>query len=368
MKDNKKWVIGGLQQIGVGVYDNEDTWSFYREMFGFDIPMFDDTGIADIMAPYMGGKAWERHAVFAINIRGGGGLEIWQYTNRNPKQASQEVSLQSRGIIAVHIRCKNIYAIRAQCIAKKLEVSEPSYMPDGRLCFFVRDIGYNWICLIETNEGWFIPPKNTQSKKQTSTSFVGGVCGAMIGVSDMDASIEFYQKICGYDTIVYDIKGVFHEFDIFLHQQKIRRVLLKSTATQKGLFAHLLTSSNIELIEATGDENGDGGVHVFEDRYWGDPGFIHICFDVRGMDALKQHCEAAGYPFSIDTGEAFHMDDASGRFAYVEDPDGTLIEFVEVYKMPIIQKIGLVLNVKNKALGLVLPKIMLKLLQLRRKK
>jgi len=34
------------------------------------------------------------------------------------------------------------------------------------------------------------------------------------------------------------------------------------------------------------------------------------------------------------------MGEASGHFAYVEDPDGTLIEFVETHKIPIIKKLG----------------------------
>jgi hypothetical protein len=34
------------------------------------------------------------------------------------------------------------------------------------------------------------------------------------------------------------------------------------------------------------------------------------------------------------------MGEAAGHFSYVEDPDGTLIEFVETHKIPIIKKLG----------------------------
>jgi len=34
------------------------------------------------------------------------------------------------------------------------------------------------------------------------------------------------------------------------------------------------------------------------------------------------------------------MGEAAGHFAYIEDPDGTLIEFVETLKIPIIKKLG----------------------------
>ena len=79
---------------------------------------------------------------------------------------------------------------------------------------------------------------------------------------------------------------------------------------------------------------------IFENRYWGDLGFIHLCFDVQGMDALKRECVAKGFPFTVDSAESFDMGEAAGRFTYIEDPDGTLIEFVETHKVPIMKKFG----------------------------
>lgn len=94
--------------------------------------------------------------------------------------------------------------------------------------------------------------------------------------------------------------------------------------------------TEIELIEVKGRKPRK----LFKDRYWGDLGFIHLCFDVQGMDALKEELEANGFPFTVDSANSFDMGEAAGRFTYVEDPDGTLIEFVETHKVPIIKKIG----------------------------
>lgn len=358
---DRRWILGGLQQIGVGVQNNPKAVAFYKDMLGFDIPMFDEQGVAALMKRYTGGEAWERHATFSVNLRGGGGMEIWQYVSRSPEVMEQEVALNSLGIIAPHIRCKNIHLVREQFLKSNYEVSKPCYAPDGALRCFVRDIEYNWLCLVETNKGWFLPPK----KSEVRTAYAGGVCGAIIGVSDMDRSVEFYKKILGYDEVIYDQEEEFSDFDVFLKQQKVRRVLLQSSTENKGIFAHLLTSSQIELVEAKKEQ----GTRIFEGRYWGDLGFIHICFDVRNMDALKTFCKEEGYPFTVDTGatQEFSMDDASGRFAYLEDPDGTLVEFVEVYKMPIIQKFGLILDLRKRR-GKPLPKIMMKALKFQRKK
>ena len=61
-------------------------------------------------------------------------------------------------------------------------------------------------------------------------------------------------------------------------------------------------------------------------------GFIHLCFDSTGMNDLKRHCAELDHNFTVDSGDTFDMGEAAGRFAYVEDPDGTLIEF----KFPMI--------------------------------
>ena len=65
--------------------------------------------------------------------------------------------------------------------------------------------------------------------------------------------------------------------------------------------------------------------------------------------AVKAETEALGHPFVCDSGEDFSMGEADGHFTYVEDPDGTLIEFVETFKVPIIKKLGIAINLRGRA-------------------
>ena len=122
--------------------------------------------------------------------------------------------------------------------------------------------------------------------------------------------------------------------------------------------------SQIELIQSL-DEPGR---KIFQDRYWGDLGYIHLCFDVRNMNALKEDADAAGFPFTIDTGESFDMGEAAGRFAYLEDPDGAWIEFVETHKVPVMEKWNWYLNIKERDPERALPRWMLKALRFNRVK
>lgn len=54
--------------------------------------------------------------------------------------------------------------------------------------------------------------------------------------------------------------------------------------------------------------------------------------DIQGMEDFCMACRQLGYPFKVDSAEGFDMGDSSGRFSYVEDPDGTLMELVELRK------------------------------------
>ena len=62
------------------------------------------------------------------------------------------------------------------------------------------------------------------------------------------------------------------------------------------------------------------------------------------------------------------MGEAAGHFSYIEDPDGTLIEFVETHKIPILKKIGWYLNLQKRDPQAALPNWMLKAMRFSRKR
>ena len=75
----KSKLIYGIQQIGLGVDNVDQAFRWYATRLGFDVPVFDDNSEATHMSPYMGGIPHEKRAVFALNMQGGSGIEIWQY-------------------------------------------------------------------------------------------------------------------------------------------------------------------------------------------------------------------------------------------------------------------------------------------------
>lgn len=323
-----KKVISGIQQIGIGIPDVHKATEWYRKHFGMDIKVFEDSATAELMTPYTGGEAHDRTAILSMNMKGGGGFEIWQYTSRTPQPADFDLMMGDLGINCAKIKSINVPGTYDEMEEAGLNILTPlAKNPAGDYSFFVEDL-YGNIFQVVKGLGFF---------KEKTPASTGGVVGAVIGSTDIEASMKLYADVLGYTEIIYDETGHFDDFaGLPGGDRKFRRVLLRHPKPRKGGFSQLFGPTEIELIQVESRE----ARKLFENRYWGDLGFIHLCFDVQGMDALKQELETNGFPFTVDSANSFDMGEAAGRFTYVEDPDGTLIEFVETHKVPIMQKLG----------------------------
>lgn len=351
-------IICGIQQMGIGVPNVEEIWKWYRKAFGMDIKVFQEAAEAPLMIQYTGNKVQSRTATLALSMEGGGGFEIWQYTSRNTEKPNFEIQLGDYGLFSCKIKSRNVQATFDYFKNQGFNlVSSVEKTPEGKDHFFVKDPNGN---LFEIVEGLsFFSKTKTQG-------LTGGVAGTIVGVSNIENSLKLYQKILGYDQIVYDVTDIFPAYSKIPGGKKtVRRVLLRHSKERRGPFSKLLGPTEIELIQST--ERVDVK-KIFENRFWGDWGFIHLCFDVQGMDALQKECEENGFPFTVDSGKTFDMGEAGGRFSYIEDPDGTWIEFVETHKVPVMKKLGWYIHLANKKPGESLPMWLLKAMRINRVK
>lgn len=344
-------IITGIQQVGIGVTNIKEAWTWYRKWFGTDVPVFDDVAEATLMTDYTGGDVHSRRAVLALNMAGGGGFEIWQFHSREPENCSFDITPGDLGINAVKMKCMDVIATHNHFTSSGCKnVSKLFTMPDKSRTFWVIDPYGNRFQVVR-GDSWF-----QKIEKET-----GGVCGVVIGVSDIEAVLPLYRSALGFDETRYDKTGQFDDLD---DHSTYRRVLMHKSQAKNGAFSRLFGHIDIELIQVLDRKPKN----IYSGRYWGDPGFIHVCFDVIDMEELKKRCAKLGFPFTVDSSSTFDMGDAAGRFSYIEDPDKTLLEFVQAHKLPIIKKLGWFLSLKKRKHQKPLPNWLLKTMALNRVK
>jgi len=307
------------------------------------------------MLPYTGGKPHKRHAILAINLQGGGGMEIWQYTSREPQLPKFDIQMGDLGIYITKIKCKDILRSFQFAQDQHMEiVGQMNTDPNGTKHFFVKDPYHNIFQYIES-DNWF----------KATKAHSGGPYGAVIGVSNIQQSKAFYKHILGYDKVLYEGEQVYEDLASLPGGNVLtKRCILTHSKARSGPFSKMLGTSQIELLQVNNRQVNK----IFDNRYWG----VHLCFDIIGMDAMREKCLNFGTPFTVDSAKAhtegFDMGEAAGHFSYVEDPDGTLIEFVETHKIPILKKLGWYLNLKKRDPHKPLPNIILSALAFNRVK
>ena len=172
-------------------------------------------------------------------------------------------------------------------------LSMPSKSPAGLKHFFIQDPYGNVFEIVE-DDNWFM-----QNGHPT-----GSVCGITIGVSSIEASLSFYQTILGYDKFIYSGEGHFDDWkELNGGQHLFKRILLGRSSKQAGAFSKLLGTTYVELVEVIDRKP----CKIYDNRYWGDLGFIHVCYDINGMQAHEQLCFESGYPLTVNSRNSFDM-------------------------------------------------------------
>lgn len=346
-----KYTIHGIQHLGVAVPEHAPAWKWYRKFFGLDIPFFNDEANADLMTIYTDGKVISKRAAMVLNLKGGAAMEVICPSTFKARNADVEHQLGDYGMYIGWVKTPDLKKSYDFFKENGVEIiSEITKMPNGLETFYIKDLNGLIFQIIPADDFYTNHPIPN-----------GGTAGCTIGVSDTDKAIAFYALL-GYDEVVYDETGEFADWaPLNGGKSKYRRVLLSQKNQSQGGFSKLIGRTYIELAQDLSDRTP---IKIFADRLWGDIGFAHLGFDVRNMAAIGKALEEAGHGFTCDTKDVLSMgENTKVHCTYTEDPDGTLIELIEVYKIPILEKLGIFLNVEKRPHEKPHPSLMIKALK-----
>lgn len=348
--------IVGIQQISIGTGDIDESCKWYADLFQMNVKAFEDTVTADFLQSLSGKSSQEHRVCLTLNLQGGGGFELWQI-DADQQPRNQEILIGDTGILMAKIKSHNIAAYHEELSQKHQLISPIFTDPRGLPTFYINDPFGNYFQVVEDNYVFL-----------DEGHYSGGIVGAVIGVSDIDRSLPLYQDILGYDTIVYDKTGIYNDWQTLKGGSgQFRRMLIKRSAPLKGPFAGLYGNSMIELVQCT--DRTPNKIH--SENQWCSEGFMFLSFDVTNMADFKELCNKKGYSFTLisdNENTPFKTKRVSGQFSFLEDPDGTRIEFVEIQKIPLISKLDISINLQKIDQEKQLPELLFYLMKLNKVK
>ena len=349
--------INGFQHLGVGVKNHEESWKWFRKYFKMDIPFFNAVAEAPLMDVYTHGKTINKRAAMVYNLKGGTAMEVVSPVSFDARPPKEETRLGDIGIYIGTFKSSDVEASRELFVKDGIPVGDITKTPDGNKTFFVKDnngLTYQVI----PGENWFSNMKFPS----------GGIAGCTVGVKDIEKSLYFYKNLLGFSEVVYDEIGVFEDYSSFVDggKGKFRRIKLIQPKPVYGRFSALGGEQFIELVQSVDDYEVK---KIWTGRIWGDIGFVHLGMDVIGLKSLGKKLADAGHPFTCDTEDVLSMGDSTKvHCTYIDDPDGILVEMIEVFKIPLVEKWGFYLDLTKKDYKKPLPNLLLKMMRFMRVK
>ena len=172
--------------------------------------------------------------------------------------------------------------------------------------------------VVRSPDGYLIRVNEAAPAELAAATESGAVVGASIGltVADSDRALGFYRDLLGFE--VADMRRA---TAAELHLYGLSAGMLTQTTMLIPGADVAVTLAQFEL-----SPSGTKRAHPYRWRIQ-DVGAPQFQLEVAALDALLERTRRAGYRFLSVGGEPIHR--PFGRFVFVIDPDGALVEFVE---------------------------------------
>lgn len=331
-------MITAFQHVGMGVHDTDRTFDFYRRLMGFRIKLSDQTSYLEEMTPIIGALV-EMRALMAMNAKGGGAIELIEHTSTRPMEPAEPVRWGDLGYLELGLKAYKLDQVYLDLKRKGVDFLTPVQSMDlstgGRERYaYLRDPDGLLLQLVEVEGG--------------SKPAVGGVHHVALGVGDMEKAKAFYRDVLGFGDVLHEFKGRMPELDNVTEGKETELLVLGHRP--EGVSAMpLLERAIIKLVSTPGYK----GKTIYEGRRWGDIGLMEMAFDVSDLSGtvsglISRGAELYHPPTRVDMGSG-----TTGSFSYIKDPEGNVVELVEVekvlYASPRVMKYALVWLLKAAA-------------------
>jgi len=304
----------GVHHVAIGVNDFERMKAFYTEILQFtdvfvDFSEAEYPALTDVVR-----QINPRYRAILFNHASGGIItELVRMTKPTPRAMRKDFRYGDIGVAKLTIAVPDVERLHRGLSGKVDFCSAPKSadLPGHREYRFVycRDPEGN---LIEFASGAFMTEETT----------LGGARSVGISVTDLERSLRFYQKYCGFDRTVVEVHDCF-----------------------SGLVSEVSAGARTQVRSCLlGSSEADGLVELFEVSQprgrsipfgvvWGDFGYLQVCLNGRqGDDVFRMAANFADEGMEFISGPQLMGDERQGAFFYAKDPDGIPVEFLVFLK------------------------------------
>jgi catechol 2,3-dioxygenase-like lactoylglutathione lyase family enzyme len=307
-------MITAFQHVGMGVHDAGKTYKFYKDILGFKVKLNDHTSYMKEMEPIVGALV-EMRAIMAMNVMGGGVIELIEHTSTKPMEPERPTRWGDLGYFELGIKARNLDKLFLNLKSRGIDFLTPvrtHEQSNGQL------IKYAYL---QDPDGLLI---QLVEEEKEGKPRAGGVRHVTLGVKDLEAARRFYGEVLGFTDVEDEFRGRLPEIDAVTGGVEMEMVMLKRPGVSASPLP-LLESGRIKLIHTIDYE----GAPIFSGRRWGDIGMMEFAMDVTDLEKTVEECIAKGAepyhpPTRVDMGTG-----SVGNFAYIKDPEGNTVEFVE---------------------------------------
>lgn len=136
------------------------------------------------------------------------------------------------------------------------------------------------------------------------------------GVWDVDVTYEFYRKYFGYKFKLNDLTVADHDMAQVIGSVETIRVLMALNVRGGGV---------LELVE----HKSSPIQPRFDDGGYGNYGILEVGYGVRSIEDVVADFQQRGMQMRTPVGEISLMGGGCWRYAYLQDPDGLMLQLVE---------------------------------------
>lgn len=314
-------MINALQHVGQGVRDVDTSYHFYKRNFGYKVKLNDITVASKELEAVLGSVETMR-MMMAANVKGGGIIELIEHKSKPITSLPEDDIYSHCGILEIGYKVIDIERVVSDFQSRGIEMLTPIHeieLGGGRRwrTAYLKDPDGLPLQLTEDLQ----PGTPTPAKAE-----VHGVSHVGIGVSDLTQSTSFYQSVLEFDRLLCEFESIVPETDPGGEPLRMKTALLERSADASGPLAGLLPRGAVKLIQIPAGP----GRHIYDGRLWGDVGCMEFCLDVSDLLGTVALMKEKGVEIHLPPMEMSMGTGSKGFLAYIRDPDGTTVEFVEV--------------------------------------